>query len=198
MVSGGRSAHQDQLRPVCPSLIHREERRSLLGDDEETLIASVDGEFDLAGHAGFNTTAGHGYGKRAPAAADARELWESYTQHAIVVARQDTSAAVGYLSKATNCLHQANRQVWLPSALQVMAQVLEQELSSVPPAETFVVSSFLPCVSCICSFRLSIGRRPPQCMTPDLYGCGRGPLGRKRRAAGLTLQPPERVSSSPP
>ena len=63
MVSGGRSAHQDQLRPVCPLLIHREERRLLLGDDKETIIAIVDGEFELAGHAGFNITEDQGQGK---------------------------------------------------------------------------------------------------------------------------------------
>ena len=37
MVSGGRSAHQSDLGPVCPLLIHREERRLLLGDDKETI-----------------------------------------------------------------------------------------------------------------------------------------------------------------
>jgi len=67
MISGERSAHQDQLRPVCPLLIHREECRPLLGDDKDTIIASVGGEFELASHAGFNITEGHGHGKRAPA-----------------------------------------------------------------------------------------------------------------------------------
>ena len=44
MVSGGRSTHQSELRPVCPLLIHREERRSLLGDDKESIIANVGGD----------------------------------------------------------------------------------------------------------------------------------------------------------
>ena len=63
MVSGGRSAHQSELGRVCPHLIHREERRSLLGDDKETIIANVDGEFELASHAGSNITEDHGHGK---------------------------------------------------------------------------------------------------------------------------------------
>ena len=39
-----------------PRLIHREERRSLLGDDKETIIASIDDEFELASHARLHRT----------------------------------------------------------------------------------------------------------------------------------------------